>query len=196
MICLPGAYQSAAEFDGAGFARRVADRHLSVDLVFVDLELQHLGDRAAVERLRAEWILPALEAKTPVWLCGISLGGLIALLYAEAHRDELTGLCLLAPYLGNRMLTGEIARAPSVAQWQPGALAESDDERRVWRYIQSCGQDAPPLYLGFGQDDRFAAAHRLMASALPAARVDIVAGGHDWATWSKLWELFLDAWFR
>jgi hypothetical protein len=50
----------------------------------------------------------------------------------------------------------------------------------------------PPLYLGFGLADRFAANHRLLADALPAGRVFTTEGGHDWPQWSQLWRKMLD----
>jgi hypothetical protein len=55
--------------------------------------------------------------------------------------------------------------------------------------------DSRPLYLGYGQDDRFSAAHGLLATRLPANAVDVIGGGHDWGTWIKLWENFLDSRF-
>jgi hypothetical protein len=51
------------------------------------------------------------------------------------------------------------------------------------------------LYLGFGDQDRFVAAHELLAAALPADAVDVIAGGHEWPTWVGLWENFLDTRF-
>jgi pimeloyl-ACP methyl ester carboxylesterase len=190
MIWLPGAYQGARDFLNAGFAEAVLTRHISLDLVFVDLELEYLGDRAVLKRLRSEQVLPPLEQGVALWLAGISLGGLIALDYAATYPDECAGLCLLAPYLGNRTLTAEIAAAPGLKHWEPGELAQGDDERRIWRYIKT-RRATPPLYLGFGQDDRFAPAHALLAAVLPSDAVNIVAGGHDWRTWSTLWENFL-----
>ena len=196
MVWLPGAYHSAQEILDAGFSQALAARRLSLDLTLVDLELEHVNDRCPLARLRSEIVLPAREAGASVWLAGISLGGFFALEYAATHPEDLDGLCLLAPYLGNRMLTGEIAGARGVAEWRPGELAETDEERRIWRYIKSRCADSPPLYLGFGREDRFAAAHRLLAEVLPADSVAVIDGGHDWRTWSRLWEKFLDSRFR
>jgi pimeloyl-ACP methyl ester carboxylesterase len=172
MIWFPGAYQSAQSFVDQGFAAAAAKRGTRLDLLFVDLEMTHLQDPAPMEGLRSEIILPARSSGMSIWLAGISLGGLVALDYASAHPGEIDGLCLLAPYLGNRMLIDEIAA---------GRLAESDAEHRIWRYIK-LQIDAVPVFLGYGRQDRFSRAHDLMAASLPAKRVDVVDGGHDWRT--------------
>jgi pimeloyl-ACP methyl ester carboxylesterase len=195
IVWLPGAYNAAQEFQDAGFSTAVSQRRAPVDLVYVDLELRHVGDRSALGHLRTEIILPARAAGVSVWLAGISLGGLFALDYAADYPDDLDGLCLLAPYLGNRMLTGEIAAAPGLKAWNPGALADTDEERRIWRYIKGRAQHSQPLYLGYGRADRFAAAHALLAATLPVDSVDVIDGGHEWRTWTALWENFLDSRF-
>jgi pimeloyl-ACP methyl ester carboxylesterase len=195
MVWLPGAYQCAQDFLVAGFAEAARRRQAALDLVFVDMEFASLGDRAALRLLRAEIVQPARAAGVAIWLGGISLGGLLALDYAASYPDEIDGLCLLAPYLGNRILTAEIARAPGLNAWQPGELAETDEERRIWRYIKSRGTDSRPLYLGFGRRDRFSAAHELLAATLPPDSVDVIDGGHEWSTWVRLWENFLDSRF-
>jgi hypothetical protein len=106
---------------------------------------------------------------------------------------------LFAPYLGNRQLIAEIAAAPGLAAWNPGPLAQSDEERRIWRYIRDRRDDpglaARPLYLGYGRQDRFAQGHALMAKALASEMVDVAEGGHDWPTWCTLWERFLTSKF-
>jgi hypothetical protein len=33
----------------------------------------------------------------------------------------------------------------------------------------------------------------LLAQSLPADSVAIIDGGHDWPTWTRLWENFLDS---
>ena len=195
MVWLPGAFHGAEDFLSAGFAAAVRTRRMALDLIFVDLELAHVSDRSALQRLRYDIVLPAHAAGVSIWLGGISLGGLFALDYAASYPDELDGLCLLAPYLGNRMLTAEIANAPGLKRWQPDELAETDEERRIWRYIKSRPADSPPLFLGFGREDRFAAAHELLAATLPADLVNVIAGGHEWSTWIRLWENFLESRF-
>jgi pimeloyl-ACP methyl ester carboxylesterase len=194
MIWLPGAYHGAQDFLDQGFVRAAAKRRVPLDLLLVDLEMQHLDDRAALQRLRSEIVLPARSSGTAVWLAGISLGGMVALDYASSYAGELQGLYLLAPYLGNRMLIKEIAATSGLAAWQPGELAESDAQRRIWRHIKT-RIDSPPLFLGYGKDDRFSAAHDMLAAALPRDSVEVVAGGHEWSTWLALWEIFLDSHF-
>jgi pimeloyl-ACP methyl ester carboxylesterase len=195
IVCLPGAYHAPEDFLTAGFDDCVRRRGLSVDLLLVDVELGHLGDRRFLHQLKHEVLSPARAGGCrSIWLAGISLGGFMALDYVASNPDDVDGVCLLAPYLGNRLLTTEIARARSFEAWVPGELAESDEERRIWRFIQA-QHSRSRLYLGYGREDRFVDAHGLLARALPDSAVNVVPGGHDWPTWKILWENFLDARF-
>jgi hypothetical protein len=197
VLLLPAAYTTPEDFLREGFVRAAREsQRPALDLVFVELKLQHLTDRTLLRRLRHEVVLPAraLGCRS-IWLGGISLGGFVALAYAERYPHEIDGLCLIAPYLGNHMVTGEIERANSVHAWIPGELAEDDDERRIWRFIKEQRARPAPLHLGYGREDRFAASHRMMASALAPASVDVVPGGHEWPVWRRLWQNFLDARF-
>ena len=193
LVLLPPAYSSPEDFIAHGFASAVRERRLDVDLVFAGFELQHVSDRSVLAHVRQELVLPARSLGARVWLGGISLGGYLALCCAERHPRELAGLCLFAPYLGSHIVTGEIARARGVAGWSAGELADDDDERRVWRFIQSLDSSSLAVHLGLGREDRFGSRHRLMAAALSSGSVDVVPGGHDWPTWLRLWERFLDA---
>jgi pimeloyl-ACP methyl ester carboxylesterase len=204
-VLLPAAYTGPEDFLHAGFVAAARERALPLDLAFVDLNLTHLTDRTLLRRLRHEIILPAraMGCRT-IWLCGISLGGFVALAYAERYPGEIDGVCVLAPYLGNRIITGEIAAAGGVQSWEPGDLAPDDDERHIWRFIKTRGGRVPgaralypvSVHLGFGSEDRFADSHRMMAAALPPEMVDVQPGGHDWPVWRQLWENFLDARLR
>jgi len=190
---LPGAYQDPEEFRRAGFAEAVRARGLALDLEFIAPELTHLLDRSVLDALHRDVVVPARAAGCrSVWLGGVSLGGFIALAYAEQRPEALDGLCLFAPYLGNRIVTGEVARAGGVRTWRPGALAADDEERRIWMLIQRLPEHRFAVHLGLGCQDRFGHGHALFADALPAAAVDRVEGGHDWTAWRQLWDRFLD----
>jgi pimeloyl-ACP methyl ester carboxylesterase len=200
MVLLPPAYADPEDFIDNGFVSAVREREGPLELRLVELRMQHLLERTVLRHLRHEIVLPERVPGCSLWLAGVSLGGFVALAYAERYPTEVDGLCLLAPYLGSHIVIGEIERAGGLHGWEPGELAEDEDERRVWRFIQSHTQGAagpgkPALHLGFGSEDRFAASHRLMAAALAPSAVHVIPGGHDWRAWRRLWENFLDATF-
>jgi pimeloyl-ACP methyl ester carboxylesterase len=204
IVLLPGAYQRASDLLQAGFGTALSERRLPVDLTLVDLDFEYLMDPDACARLAARVLAPArAEGCRRLLLAGISLGGFQALDYvarqgdpahavdaAAVDRPAVDGLCLLAPYLGTRLLLAEITGAGGLDAWQAGELAQSDSERRVWRFIQS-GCAGLPVFLGYGQADRFAAAHALLAGRLGAGHVGRVEGAHDLPTWRTLWTKFL-----
>ena len=193
VVMLPGAYSRPEDFVREGFVEAVRARALAVDLVFAAPELPQVVDRSVLDSLHEDIVRPAQRAGCAVWVGGVSLGGYIALSYAARHARELAGVCVLAPYLGSHIITGEIERAGGVHRWSPGELADDEDERHLWRFIRTHGAAPLSMHLGLGRDDRFAARQRLMAAALAPEAVDTVPGGHDWPTWRTLWERFLDA---
>ena len=195
LLLLPGALGSSADFAAADFGEAVRARGLALDLVFVDPEFQHVTDRSMLERLRAGPVREALATGCEsLWLAGVSLGGFLALAFAERFRSEIDGVCLIAPYLGTRIMTGEIARAGGAAGWEPGVIADDDEERRVWRFLRPGVERGVELWLGYGRGDRFANSQELLARVLPADSVACIDGAHDWPTWQKLWGAFLDHW--
>jgi pimeloyl-ACP methyl ester carboxylesterase len=193
VLLLPPAYARPGDFLREGFAEAVRSRALDLDLVPVELRLRTVSDRSVLVQLERLIAAARTCGCAQVWLLGISLGAYIALLCAERAPDAVDGLCLFAPYLGSHIVTQEIERAGGLAAWEPGELAGDDEERRLWRFIKTHAHGAPPIHLGIGREDRFGARHRLLAAALPAARVDLVPGGHEWPVWRRLWENFLDA---
>ena len=197
VVLLPGAYHSLEEFRSAGFDQALRDRTLSLELILAAPELAHLDDRRWLGELQHEVISPARERGGELWLGGISLGGFMALRFAAEGDGEgaaaLDGLCLLAPYLGSRIVAAAVA-AQGLANFRAGALRDDDDERRVWRLVQRLPTmpQAPRVFLGLGSEDRFADTQRLLADALPADSTLTLAGGHDWPVWRSLWDRFLD----
>lgn len=207
LVMLPGAYDTPRDLAAQDFVGAVRRRGAaSLEMQLVDAHVGYYTERSVTDRLRQDVLAPAGRAGVAqVWLAGISIGGFGALLTArDAEADPapasppVAGLLLLAPYLGPRRLVAEIVAAGSLAAWDARPGDTDEPERRLWRWLQArlapgAAVPAPPIWLGFGRDDRFAAGHRLLAGALPPERVFEVDGGHDWAPWREAWGRMLAA---
>jgi pimeloyl-ACP methyl ester carboxylesterase len=194
IVMLPGAYSRPGDFVEEGFVDALRQRGIAADVVVADSHIGYVIERSLFERLHEDVVRPAkARGYQRVWLLGISLGGFAALGYAVLHPGEVDGVVALAPYLGARKLLDEISAAGGPTRWlaQTSPAAEDDADRRLWRALAG-GTLAVPVYLGYGRDDRFADAHRLLSGVLPAERVTTAAGGHDWPAWRELWEGWLD----
>ena len=201
IILLPGAYQLPEDFIGNGFVSVLQERELPVDLIMAELSFSHIADRTALTEIHQDLILPAIEnGYQNIWLAGISVGGYVAIAYANCYApaiDRLTGLLLLAPYPGNRITTGAITSAGGIKAWQAGSIAEEDTELSNWNWLKTHADSGEiEVYLGYGADDRFADGHAMMAEILPHNHVDKIAGDHTWPVWQQLWSNFLDRRFE
>jgi pimeloyl-ACP methyl ester carboxylesterase len=192
IVLLPAARQRLEDFIDAGFARALQACGADFELILVDPEQAHLNDRGWMSRLRDEIVLPLRATARPVWLGGISLGAFMALRFAAAAPQAIDGLCLIAPYLGSRIVAADIERHAELRAWTPGELSEEDDERIVWRYVRDLQPTTPQLFLGLGREDRFADTQRLLARSLPQDCCLTLEGGHEWPVWRRLWDNFLE----
>jgi pimeloyl-ACP methyl ester carboxylesterase len=197
LVMLPGAHISAADFARHGFLADLHAREGAVDAVAVDLRPDDYLAGDVAEQLRRAVIGPALErGYRRLWLLGISLGGMGALLYARAHPAKVEGLILLAPFLATRGTIAEVIAAGGLAAWEPGPLSSTDLERGLLTWLKSrpfTRGAGPRLLLGHGSEDRYADASRLLAEHVPPDRLEIAEGGHDWPTWTTLWRRLLDS---
>ena len=196
LVMLPGATHKPRDLIDAGLVAALRGRGRTIDVAICDAHVGYYLERSIVERLEVN-ILANARARpyARVWLLGISLGGLGALLYARAHRDEIAGVVVLAPYLGVPGLMDEVTRAGGLDLWQPGTIGALDDERGLLAWLQKqdpANPALPPTYLGYGLADRFAAASRLLSQRLPPERVLTHPGTHDWSTWIALWNTLLE----
>jgi len=189
LILLPGAYMHARDFVQHGFITAARRTGRAGDIVAVETGMEPYLDGSIVGRL-VEVIAPSRK----VWLGGISLGGLGALLYARAHPEAVAGIVLLSPFIGTRGVVVQVIQAGGFAAWRPPAAEAATGEHGFLQWLSNYRPDDaawPDIYLGYGKDDRFAASYRLLAGLLPAGRIEAVAGGHDWETWTVLWDRLL-----
>ncbi|MBX3638153.1 MAG: alpha/beta hydrolase [Rubrivivax sp.] len=195
LVLLPGAHMAPVELQEQGFAAALRQRGLVCDLVVVDSHLGHVADRSVLRRLRNEVVQPArAQGYRHIWLAGISLGGFLSLGYAARHPGEVDGVFAIAPYVGRRPLLQALAAAGSAGAWAASARPRDGDdlEHDLWTWLARPAAGRPPVWLGYGSEDRLAEGHRLLQRELPPERVSAVPGGHDWPPWRRLWGEWLD----
>ena len=195
LVMLAGAYDRAQDFVDHGFDRACRESRQTLDLCFVTTRLDAVADGRIATLLHQQLIAPARAAGYGrLLLGGISIGGQVALIHQDEYPDSIDALALIAPYPGNRMITGELSRAGGLMDWRPPSLGAEQGELRAWRSLRrSALGDGPPVWLGYGEQDRFAGAHRMMGAALDPQAVVALPGAHDWPTWKNLWNNYLNS---
>jgi pimeloyl-ACP methyl ester carboxylesterase len=182
-------------FADHGMIAALHAQHPAIDIITVHPGVDLYLDQNLPEILHDTVVAPALaRGFTNIWLLGISLGGMGALLYAASHTAQVRGLILLAPFLGTQGTMAAIQNAGGLAHWSAEHAVATEIEQRVLLWLQNATgspKETPAIYLGYGQQDRFAPGHRLLAATLPKHRVITTPGGHDWDSWLKLWGQFL-----
>lgn len=197
LVLLPGAYDGPADFVREGFVQAVRARQLPLDLQLVDAHSGYYLRHEIAWRLLNEVLRPArAQGYARVWLCGISLGGYGSLLFAREHGALLDGVFVMAAFLGRRDLPAAIARAGGLSAWD-GTLDGADPtDLALWRWLQGYARPTthghPPLWLGYGENDRFIASNRLLGAVLPPGQVLRTPGAHQWRPWQRLWAEFLN----
>jgi len=188
VVFLPGRGERISLIEERGLFDEI--RRRGYDVIVADLHLGYYADGSFLTRLREDVLLPARrKGYSNIWLVGNSLGGNGSLFFIREHPDEVDGVILLGPFLGERELIDEILAAGGVARWRPGKTGQKDYIRALWGWIRNMPEEAPPVFLCYGISDRFALSQELLGSVLPPERVVSVAGGHDWKSWKKAWDV-------
>jgi pimeloyl-ACP methyl ester carboxylesterase len=196
VVLLPGRRDIPEDFVRAGFGELAEKAGVGARMVAVDAHLGYYVRRTILERLRQDVIGPAkAQGVETIWLAGVSLGGTGSILYSIEHPEEVSGMVILAPFLGDKAVEQEIAKA-GIRGWTPPPepLDAKDFQRRMWSWLKRYEKGSEgqiPIYLGWGTRDRFAGIDGLLAEILPRERVFTTDGGHDWRAWRRLWESFL-----
>lgn len=190
---LGGSHRTFAE---EGMVDAVWQRGIDFDMMAPNSHFAYYAERTLIKRLREDVILPAKkQGYDNIWLIGPSMGGLGALLYVREYPEDIQGVCLISPFLGDEDIIEEILQSGGVQPWSPGNYSPDEDwQRMFWHWIQTTvavGQ-IPPVYLGYGRDDMYVEAQKLLATVLPESHLTRSDGGHDYQTFKALWLSFLD----
>lgn len=196
IVFLPGNGDAPGAFERRGLVAAVRKRGVPADMIAVNAHLGYYLNGSFILRLRTDVIEPAqAQGYERIWLVGNSLGAYGSLAYLGAHRADVAGVVLLGPFIGDRAVLDEVRQAGGLEHWDPGSGEPTEWQKGLMLLLkdyQRHPDDYPPIYLGFGSKDRFSPSQRFLAGMLPAGRVLEVQGGHEWWTWSALWDRFLD----
>jgi len=188
VIMLPGRGDRAETFIREGFQE--AGERWGFDTIAVDAHFAYYMKRSLLPRLHEDIILPARQAGYEnIWILGISMGGYGTLLYASEHPDQVDGIILLAPFLGNASSIEEIAASGGLRNWDESASGLEDHEIAVWSWLRDATKspDDTSVILGYGLSDGMAEGYGVLIDAIEPSSVYTLEGGHKWTTWGPLW---------
>lgn len=188
VVLLPGRLNKPRDFERRGLLALVQGARPGADVMAVDAHLGYYRAGVIRERLWRDVLEPASRRYREVWIVGVSLGGIGALAMTASHGDVLSGVVVLAPYLGPDALIDDIEAAGGAAGWRSRRPADPIEEMWVYFRDRDVERAGPPVFLGFGGDDRRARDHRLFGELLPERRVIERPGGHRWPVWADLLE--------
>lgn len=204
VIFLPGFGDTMGHFVDNGFVAALEDAGSPYDAIAVDMHFGYYRTGEYAKRLHDDVIVPAKQqGYREIWLVGISMGGLGVLGYPVRYPGDVQGVIALAPFMGSGDVLEEVHTAGGLKAWTPrDPQTVADPEERfyfeLWAHLKRYADDpasAPPLYLGYGSDDRLAPTAGLLADVLPADRVRVRDGGHKWRVWRPLFADFVEALF-
>jgi pimeloyl-ACP methyl ester carboxylesterase len=162
------------------------------DAVIADAHFGYYKEFVVLERLHADVIAPLRKQYDEMWIIGISMGGYGAVSYAERYPEEVTGVVLLAPYMGEEEITEDIEKAGSLSAWDPQKFpAETKRTRhgvKIWTWLKQRPKHVgdPTIYLGCGEDDSHMRQLALLRPVLQPDHILVRSGGHDWDVWRPL----------
>ena len=196
LVMLPGAGMHPQDFKNNGFVEAIRNRGLPVDVVILEAEVDAYMPTEFAKRMRSEVVKPLrASGYRSIWLAGISLGAYGAMRLLQERADDIEGMLLLAPFLSTRGMIAQILRGGGLDQWSPapGERESIDESLLCWLKDNLTTGKLPHIYLGWGEEDRYADASKLLAAHLPHDRIFHICGDHNWTTWGTLWHEMLNA---
>lgn len=195
VVVLPGRGDSLAALERSGIVGTIQEAWPNADVVLAGAGMPYYRAGQMPQVLREDVILPARQRGNyrALWLVGASLGGMGEVLYARDHAQEIGGMIMLAPYLGDAGNVEAIRAAGGLAAWDPGppppAVSGRNYQHELWRTVHGWRMQpefAARVWVGCGSGDAFARNLPALREALPPGHVIEQPGGHRWSVWVAL----------
>ncbi|MGH8504713.1 MAG: alpha/beta fold hydrolase [Stenotrophobium sp.] len=193
VVVLPGFGADDEDMQKHDIGAAIHETWPQADVLLTSATFAYYTRRNIVQRLDDDVITPARQkGYQQIWLAGASVGGMGVLFYEYAHPGAMTGLILLAPWLGSSDLQKKIRDAGGVRQWDPGpvpAVVDNDNyQQEMWRVIKRWSEDpaaAQRVWMICGADDRMLKGDQLLATALAPSHFMVIPGSHNWETFLR-----------
>lgn len=198
VVFLPGFGDDGGVFERYGLVEILA-RETRFDALGAHAHFGFYRDFSVLPRLETDVIGPARGmGYERIWLVGTSMGGFGAVSYAAAHPEDVAGVIIMAPYLGEPEVLEEI-REQGLEAWEPGDVAAMEDDRAkvtrrnwAWMRAQLADPEGTPIYLGYGEQDPSVADFQLLEAALPEDHVVHLPGPHGWHAWTPVFDRLVE----
>lgn len=194
IIFLPGLYDTADTFKKEKFFAIARKAGIKADMVAASIHIGHLIKEMMLMRIETDIFQHAKDVGYDnIWLVGVSLGGLNSLLFYQKHKKDICGVVVLAPYLADEALTKELQQAGEIKNWQPKSAEKKVLEQKlqslwVWLKEQDSKNLLKQIFLGYGKQDRYIEAMKILQSTLDKKNITAVEGKHGWIAGRKIWQ--------
>lgn len=191
VLVLPGIGDDLDSLQAGGIGDAIRKAWPDADVVLVEMTIGYYKDGRAMPDLHALVAREHERGIGEVWLVGASLGGMGAMLYDAAYPCDVDGVVLLAPYLGEDDILGQVRHAGGIVRWEapPAATPDAGNwQAQMWRRAKVWSREGgdPRVWLAWGADDKFAPNMPLLLPAVPESHVVTGAGVHAWRSWTPL----------
>ncbi|MDH5408863.1 MAG: alpha/beta fold hydrolase [Gammaproteobacteria bacterium] len=195
VVFLPGLADDEQTFVKEKFFSAVSDRKKNIDLMAVHTHIGYLLDGTYAERIKEDVILPARKkGYKKIWLVGVSLGGFISVNYLRQQPDDVTGLILFGPFLGQEGQLKEIKKQGGVLKWQPEDVESLSKTLSLWYWFkQNQKKYLKNIYVNYGDKDKLAYGIKMFSPLINKSHITEIKGIHGWKTWRELWHMLLDS---
>lgn len=191
VVMLPGIADDLAALQKRRVAALIQQQWPDADVVLTGLTLPFYKQGRPAQRLHDEIVQRYKKDGQPLWLAGISLGGMGVLLYDRQYPGDAAGMLLMSPYLGEDDIREEIRAAGGLAQWNPGPAQKinaDNFQKELWRSLRSWSsrpQRTRSVWLAFGADEKFRKPDEMLSPLLPPDHVIMLPGKHNWDLWQR-----------
>ncbi len=195
IILLRGFGNDINYFDSLGWTEKLQQRYPQYDIIIPDLHYGYYSEGSFMQRMTEDIILPAQQqGYQSIWILGISMGGLGAIMSSELNPTIVKRLFLIAPYLGDGTAQKTIVKAGGLRKWDDEDMDSTVWQFKLWSHLKFLSAQSPavPVYLGYGSEDKMPGIPLLQA-ALPVKNIVTAAGGHKDGVFTDVFEKMLAA---